>query len=207
MAVVRHQQARGAAMSERYSTQESESVVSDLMQAAAGPYQDDELLDLTARSIRIIAAAMQDEIEFRAGFVRRSVEMEARAEAAEQQAARLRAALINLASTADRTVSELMALNIDRELVGTLGLITNLDISVIEAKQVLDSASQPAPADEAQGYATRPYLCVTCGGQYRIALNARLECDVVHPKGACCHRGQIVVIPPPPRGGQAEGEG
>ena len=139
-------------MSERYSTQESESVVSDLMQAAAGPYQDDELLDLTARSIRIIAAAMQDEIEFRAGFVRRSVEMEARADAAEQQRDAALAALDAADDLARVLGQEVMPRYM--ELISVL----NLGDSVVDpmVRQALDVYRDRRAVIAGQPAASRP---------------------------------------------------
>ena len=189
-------------MSERYSTQESESVVSDLMQAAAGPYQDDELLDLTARSIRIIAAAMQDEIEFRAGFVRRSVEMEARAEAAEQQAARLRAAAmlylegyeLYFTTSGDDVPQKQMA-----EARRQMRAILEIEDQYPDRAAL--AASQPAPADEAHEYEG------ACRN-VQHAANGACACTAL-VNGRLCRLSRINPIhqPDAPRGGQAEGEG
>lgn len=146
-----------------------------------------------ARSMRYLAEPMARAI----WAEQERDEVEARAEAAEQQAARLRAAYQRLEQAAIAAIGR-----IGNNSEVYFGLVDALH--GIEESRAASTASQPTPADEAQDYAPRPYLCVRCGGQYRIERRVRLRCAVDHPEGACCHMGEIEVTPP--HGGQAEGE-
>jgi hypothetical protein len=117
----------------------------------------------------------------------------------EQQAARLRAALERIC------YSDAMYPCTCHDGAPTHRRQCSFD--AIRSARAALAASQSAPAAEAQDDAPRPYLCVTCGGQYRSERLARLRCAVMHAEGACCHMSEIEVTPPPPRGGQAEREG
>jgi hypothetical protein len=79
-------------MSERFDPQETEGCVLLVQKFTDAPFHDDHCVEMPVRSLRILMAAISDEIEFRAQWVKRASKAEADNErlAAELAAARER---------------------------------------------------------------------------------------------------------------------